>query len=88
MAIEGAYLLSKCIDKYGIAAKAFQTYEDIYFPRAKEITNRSLLLGQIGQWQNPWATGLRDLFFRLQPEKASVKILDKYFNYDVTEVVV
>ena len=88
MAIEGAFLLSKCLQKYGISKEALQTYEKLHFPRTEEITKSSLLLGQLGQWQNPLATSFRNMFFYLQPEKASLRILDKYFGYDVTQVPV
>ena len=87
IAIEGAYILSKCLYKYGISAKAFQTYEDIHFPRTKDINKNSLLLGQLGQWENPLATSIRNLLFYLQPEKAELRVLDKYFNYDVTKAI-
>ncbi len=88
VAIEGAYLLSRCLAKYGISAQALSTYEALHFPRTKYINKNSLLVGQLGQWQNPVAASLRNLIFYLQPEKASLKILDKYFNYDVTQIPV
>lgn len=88
MAIEGAYLLSKCVRKYGISKEALQIYEKLHFHRTEEITKSSLFLGQLGQWQNPLATKIRNMFFYLQPEKISLRILDKYFGYDVTQVPV
>lgn len=86
MAIEGAYLLAQCLATYGISQQALKVYETVHSPRTKAITKSSLLLGQIGQWENPVATRIRNLFFTLQPEKVSLRILDKYFGYDVTQV--
>lgn len=86
MAIEGAFLLSQCLLKYGISENAFKAYENLHYPRTKDINKKSLLLGQLGQWQNPVATSIRNLFFSLQPEKASLSLLDKYFRYDVTQI--
>ncbi|GAB3499894.1 FAD-dependent monooxygenase [Spirosoma knui] len=86
VAIEGAFLLSQCLYKYGFTKRAFSVYEDIHYPRTSDIVKSSLLLGQIGQWQHPVATRFRNLFFSLQSQKASFRILDKYFNYDVTQL--
>ncbi|GAB3327515.1 hypothetical protein GCM10027299_28230 [Larkinella ripae] len=88
MAIEGAYLLAECLATYGISEQALKVYENIHYPRTTTITKSSLLLGQIGQWENPIATRFRNLFFSIQPEKASLRILDKYFGYDVTKAPV
>ena len=88
VAIEGAFLLSQCLHKYGITQQAFKAYEAMHYSRTKDITKNSLLLGQLGQWQHSIATSFRNLFFSLQSEKASLRILDKYFNYDVTQLSV
>ncbi|GAB3182726.1 FAD-dependent monooxygenase [Telluribacter humicola] len=86
MAIEGAYLLTESLYKYGISDRALKIYEQAHFQRTKEITNNSLMLGWLGQLQNPLAANLRNLFFYVQPDKVSMQILDKYFNYDVTNI--
>ncbi|GAB2786201.1 NAD(P)/FAD-dependent oxidoreductase [Rhabdobacter roseus] len=88
MAIEGVLLLSHCLVEYGISEKALKVYEEKHYPRAQEIVKNSLLLGQIGQWQHPVLAGIRNLFFTIQPEAASLKVLDRYFGYDVTKVPV
>ena len=88
MAIEGAYLLAQCLGKYGISALALERYEASHYGRAKEVTQTSLQLGQVGQWENPWAIGLRNLAVSLQPQKTSARLMDKYFSNDVTQTPV
>jgi len=85
-AIEGAYLLSKCIEKYGLTEKAYNRYEELHFDRAKQINQESLRLGKIGQLSNPLAIFLRNLLFYITPSRISVKLLSKYFNRRVTKL--
>jgi 2-polyprenyl-6-methoxyphenol hydroxylase-like FAD-dependent oxidoreductase len=85
-AIEGAYLLAKCIDKYGLTEKAYNRYEELHFDRAKQINQESLRLGKIGQLSNPLAIFLRNLLFYITPSRFSVKLLSKYFNRRVTKL--
>ncbi len=85
-AIEGAYLLSKCIDKYGLTEKAYNRYEELHFDRAKQINLESLRLGKIGQLSNPLVIFLRNLLFYITPSRISVKLLSKYFNRRVTKL--
>ena len=87
-AIEGAYLLAKCIDKYGLTEKAYKRYEELHFERAKQINRESLRLGKIGQLSNPLAISLRNLLFYLTPSRISVKLLSKYFDRRVTKIEV
>ncbi|WP_247236386.1 FAD-dependent monooxygenase [Telluribacter sp. SYSU D00476] len=86
MAIEGAYLLAESLYRYGISEQALKVYEQAHFQRTKSITNNSLMIGWLGQLQNPLAASIRNLFFYVQPEKASLAILDKYFGHDVTSI--
>jgi 2-polyprenyl-6-methoxyphenol hydroxylase-like FAD-dependent oxidoreductase len=85
-AIEGAYLLAKCIEKYGPTKIAYERYESLHFERAKEINKESLRLGKIGQLSNPMLIGLRNLIFMLTPSSISVKLLSKYFDRRVTKL--
>ena len=88
MAIEGAYILAKCIDKYGLSAEAFVRYEYLHFPRAKTIVDASLKLGAVGQSENRLINGLRNTLFALMPSALNVKLIDRYFAYDVTKLAV
>lgn len=86
MAIEGAYILAKSIQKYGISQKAFDRYEELQFPRAENIVNESLKLGKIGQLENSILIGLRNVAFKLTPSSIALKLFDKYFSYRVTNL--
>lgn len=88
MAIEGAYLLAQAITKYGIGPQAFARYEQLQFPRAKSVTEASLRMGAIGQWESGLAIGARNLLFKLTPAAVSLKMIDKYFAHQVTKQVV
>ncbi|MEX2512131.1 MAG: hypothetical protein WD398_04430 [Cyclobacteriaceae bacterium] len=86
MAIEGAYILAKSIQKYGLTPKAFDRYEELQFPRSENIVNNSLKLGRMGQLTNPILIGLRNFAFKAMPSSVAMKIIDKYFSYRVTNI--
>lgn len=88
MAMEGAYLLAKSITKYGLDKPAYDRYEEIHFPRAASVVNESLHLGMIGQVSSPLVARIRNFGFKMAPSSMAMKIIDKYFGYDVTDVYV
>jgi len=88
MAIEGAYILAKCIDTYGLTPAAFARYEKLHFPRAERIVKASLQLGEIGQLENRAICALRNLLISIVPARLNMKLIDSYFAYDVTKLVV
>lgn len=85
LAIEGAFILSKCIERYGLDKDSFSRYEKLHVDRALSIVKSSLQIGQMGQIENPVAVFFRNLFFRLTPSFVALKMVDKYFSYDVTK---
>jgi 2-polyprenyl-6-methoxyphenol hydroxylase-like FAD-dependent oxidoreductase len=86
MAIEGAYILAKSIQKHGLNARAYQRYEELQFPRSKTIVNESLKLGKMGQLSNPILILLRNFMFKILPSSVAMKLIDKYFSYRVTKL--
>ena len=86
MAIEGAYILAKSIEKYGLTKKAFERYEELQYPRSENIVNESLKLGKMGQIENPILIFLRNTAFKLMPSNVAMKLIDKYFSYRVTKL--
>lgn len=86
MAIEGSYLLSACLDTFQQGRTAFEKYESLHFPRSKQIVERSLSGGALGQWENPLAIRMRDTVLSLAPESLTVRLFDKFFGHDVTAV--
>lgn len=88
MAIEGAWLLAAALAKHGIGDAALQRYEDLHFPRTKDVNENSLMIGKIGQQSGSVATALRNFAFAAMPSSLTMKQIDKYFGYDVTRVQV
>ncbi|MBT0810922.1 FAD-dependent monooxygenase [Litoribacter ruber] len=86
MAIEGAYILAKSLQKYGLTKMAFDRYEELHYPRAKSIVKESLKLGKMGQLTNPLLIGLRNFAFKAMPSSVAMKMIDKYFSYRVTKL--
>lgn len=86
MAIEGAYILAKSIQKHGLTKKAFNRYEELQYPRSENIVNESLKLGKMGQITNPILIALRNFAFKVMPSSVAMKMIDKYFSYRVTSL--
>lgn len=86
IAIVGAYILTKAIEKYGLTDKAFGRYEELQFPRAEMSNKQSLNLGKMGQLTNPILITLRNFAFKAMPSKIAIKMVDKFFLYKATEI--
>lgn len=86
MAIEGAYILAKSIQKHGLTKKAFDRYEELQYPRSENIVIESLKLGKMGQITNPILIALRNFAFKVMPSSVAMKMIDKYFSYRVTSL--
>ncbi|SKB75263.1 FAD-dependent monooxygenase [Dyadobacter psychrophilus] len=84
LAIEGAYILGEIIRKYGITDTVFQRYESLHFIHAKNIVQDSRKLGKVGQLENSIAVYVRNKILSLTPSSFTLKVVDKYFLYDVT----
>lgn len=85
MAIEGAYLLSNCMAHFNNTEDAFIKYEALHFPRTSAIINQSLQNGKMGQMDKRFAINTRNSIMKAMPEKFALRILDKFFGYDVTK---
>lgn len=86
MAVEGAYILAKSIQKYGLTSQAFSRYEELQFPRSSKIVKESLRLGKVGQLSNPILMSIRNFAFKAMPSGLTIKIIDKFFSYRVTKL--
>lgn len=78
-AIEDAFVLSECIDKYGIT-KAFSEYQKLRLPKAHQIVNASWLLGKVAHLKNPILIGLRNQMLRLTPSSVNRKQNEQIFQ--------
>lgn len=86
MAIEGAYLIAQCLNRFDSHEMAFSHYEQLHFKRSSEIVKQSLQMGKMGQLENAVAAKARNAMIASMPDKLAAKMLDKYFGYDVTSV--
>lgn len=71
MAIEDAAELANCLAHTAAVQAAFRRFEQRRLPRTTRIVRTSWQLGRVGQWENPWLTGLRNTMMRLLPAAVS-----------------
>jgi 2-polyprenyl-6-methoxyphenol hydroxylase-like FAD-dependent oxidoreductase len=88
LAIEDAMVLARCFQKYGATEEALRKYEGCRYQRTAALTKYSRYYGTIGQWENPSARGLRNLFFSLAPQPILLRLMQIVFAYDATTVTV
>jgi 2-polyprenyl-6-methoxyphenol hydroxylase-like FAD-dependent oxidoreductase len=81
MALEDALVLAKCVDKEASLHGALRRYESLRFDRTKGIQQRSLLMGHIGQWQNPLLVTGRRVVTRLLSPKLIERNLRRVYSY-------
>ncbi|GHO46237.1 FAD-dependent monooxygenase [Ktedonospora formicarum] len=86
-AIEDAVVLAECIAQYPQPEDAFQAYERRRLARANRILRQSRLLGQIGQWENSFLCGLRDLALRATPPILLRKQLEPIVGYKIPSAI-
>ena len=78
-AIEDAFVLSECIDKYEIA-KAFTEYQKLRLPKAHKIAKASWLVGKMAHLKNPILISLRNQMLRLTPSSVNRKQNEQIFQ--------
>jgi 2-polyprenyl-6-methoxyphenol hydroxylase-like FAD-dependent oxidoreductase len=81
MALEDAMVLAKCVQREPSLETAFRHYESLRAHRTRHIQQRSLLMGQIGQWQNPLFVTGRELVTRMLPVRLIEHNLRKVYSY-------
>jgi 2-polyprenyl-6-methoxyphenol hydroxylase-like FAD-dependent oxidoreductase len=80
-AIEDAYVLSACLDKYKLNA-AFAAYQKIRMPKARQVVKTSWAIGQIAHWKHPLAVRLRNLMMQWVPDSLNRKQSEKIFQLE------
>ena len=78
-AIEDAYVLSECLNKYEIA-KAFSEYQKLRLPKAHQIVKASWIIGKMAHLKNPILIGLRNQMLRLTPSSVNRKQNEQIFQ--------
>ena len=77
--IEDAFVLSECLDKYGIT-KAFSEYQKLRLPKAHQVVKASWLVGKMAHLKNPILIGLRNQMLRLTPSSVKRKQNEQIFQ--------
>lgn len=78
-AVEDAFVLSECLDKYEMT-KAFTEFQNLRLPKAHQVTKASWLVGKIAHISNPILIGLRNQMLRLIPSSVSRKQNEQIFK--------
>ena len=81
MALEDALVLAKSIKSETSLRPALRRYESRRINRTRHIQQRSLLMGQIGQWQNPIFVTGRHIVTRMLPAKIFERNLRRVYSY-------
>lgn len=71
-AIEDAYVLSECLNKYDVNT-AFSEFQRIRLPKAHSVVKTSWTVGKMAHMTNPLLIGLRNQLMRMTPASISRK---------------
>jgi 2-polyprenyl-6-methoxyphenol hydroxylase-like FAD-dependent oxidoreductase len=81
MALEDALVLAQCAAGEDSLEKALRRYEQRRRSRTAHIQQRSLLMGRIGQWQNPLFVAARNIVTSLLPSWPFERNLRSVYSY-------
>jgi 2-polyprenyl-6-methoxyphenol hydroxylase-like FAD-dependent oxidoreductase len=82
MALEDALVLANCLKSEPSLQTALRHYESLRLNRTRHIQQRSLLMGHIGQWQNPFFVTGRQIVTRMLPARIFEHNLRKVYSYE------
>lgn len=78
-AIEDAYVLSECLDKYELT-EAFTEYQKLRLSKAHQVVKTSWLIGKIAHLTNPILISLRNQILKLTPTSLNRKQNEQIFK--------
>jgi 2-polyprenyl-6-methoxyphenol hydroxylase-like FAD-dependent oxidoreductase len=81
MALEDALVLAKSLCKEVSPELALRRYETLRRERTRHVQRRSLLMGQIGQWESPLIAGGRRMVTIVLPAKIFERNLRRVYSY-------
>lgn len=81
MALESAFVLALSLSRWSVE-DALQRYQTLRAPRTARVTETSRKIGQVAQLQNPVLAFLRNLAFRLVPERVRLAELRWVVSYN------
>lgn len=82
--MEDAMVLARCFESNGANEEALRRYERARHNRTSAVSFYSRHYGNIGQWENVWARGLRRTALALVPESLAQRLMQIVFKYDAT----
>lgn len=82
LALEDAIVLAKSFSMERSIDSALSRYESLRRTRTRHIQNRSLWIGQVGQWQNPAVVAGRRLVTSLLPAAIFERNLRRVYSYE------
>src|ERR1700741_1552317 len=83
MALEDAQVLANCVSGEASFEAALRRYEALRRTRTRHIQQRSLLMGNIGQWENPLMVKGRHVATNLLPARFFERNLRRLYSYNV-----
>ena len=83
LAIEDAFVLARCFEKYDASEKALRNYERSRYKRTSALSKYSRYYGSVGQWENIWARALRRTTIALAPEAIAQRIMQIVFETEI-----
>ncbi len=81
MALEDALVLAKSFCKEASPESALRRYESLRRRRTRHVQQRSLLMGQIGQWENRLVAGGRQMVTSMLPPEIFERNLRRVYSY-------
>jgi len=82
MALEDAFVLARCVTTTQSIEAAFERYESLRRSRTRHIQQRSLWMGQIGQWQSRAVVAGRRAVTGLLPAALFEHNLRRVYSYE------
>jgi 2-polyprenyl-6-methoxyphenol hydroxylase-like FAD-dependent oxidoreductase len=81
MALEDALVLAKSFCKEATPELALRRYESLRRRRTRHVQQRSLLMGNIGQWENRLVAGGRQIVTSILPARIFERNLRRVYSY-------
>ena len=78
-AIEDAYVLSECLNKYDINY-SFKEFQKLRLSKAHQVVKASWMVGKLAHLSNPILIGLRNQMMRLTPSSINRKQFEQIFQ--------
>jgi 2-polyprenyl-6-methoxyphenol hydroxylase-like FAD-dependent oxidoreductase len=85
LAMEDAMVLARCFQKYGASEETLRSYERCRYRRTTAVSRYSRYYGNVGQWENVFARGLRRTALALVPEALARRLMQIVLDYDATK---